>query len=164
MWYAFYCLSFSVPVLLLIVYCVPFMQSGTASGTLIRTMTRRLIVAWALCFGRSVIEASWCCPKRCRHRFESRPLLLLLLLLPRQRLHLCERRWLQQHGYLHRLQLRLPFWLWLQLRRPRLLSHHPQHQGLTHLSRATRRACSSTTARSAQSVRVACQCQQRVSV
>jgi|EP01046_Picozoa_sp_COSAG06_P043481 hypothetical protein len=48
---------------------------------LIRTMTQRLIVALALCFGRSVTEARCCSPKRCRHRFESRRLLLLLLLL-----------------------------------------------------------------------------------
>jgi hypothetical protein len=93
------------------------MQSGTASGTLIRTMTRRLIVAWALCFGRSVIEASWCCPKRCRHRFESRRLLLLLLLLllPRQHLCLCEHQWLQQNGYLCNLHLHLHLLLLLLL-------------------------------------------------
>jgi hypothetical protein len=107
--------------------------------------TRYLIVDWALCFGRSATEASWCCPKRCHHRFESRHLLPLPLL--RQRLHLCEH---QQHGLLRkpplrvlsnllhlwlqlrlrlrlqlRLLLRLLLRLRLQLRQSRLLSHHP---------------------------------------
>jgi hypothetical protein len=84
--------------------------------------TRRLIVAWTLCFGRLVIEASWCSPKRCRHRFESRRLLLLLLRHLLRHLRLCElpmhllRLWLR---HLLQLQLRhlLPrrLWLWLQL-------------------------------------------------
>jgi hypothetical protein len=54
---------------------------------LIRTMTQRLIVALALCFGRSVTEARCCSPKQCHHRFESRR--LLLLLLQHRHLHLC---------------------------------------------------------------------------
>ena len=107
--------------------------------------TRYLIVDWALCFGRSATEASWCCPKRCHHRFESRRLLPLPLPLLRQHLRLCEH---QQHGLLRKPPLRvfsnlLQLWLWLrlrlrlrlllqlllrlrlQLRQSRLLSHHP---------------------------------------
>jgi hypothetical protein len=79
--------------------------------------TQHLIVAWPLCFGRSAIEASWPSPKRCRHRFESRH--LLLLLLPRQHLRLCECQRHQQHGY--------PCKLPLQVLRPLHLHRH-RHQ------------------------------------
>ena len=89
-----------------------------ASGTLIRMTTRHLIVAWALCFGRSATEASWSCPKRYRHRFESR----LRLRLRRQRQLRLQRQ--RQRRRQRRLRLQLQLQLQLRLRRSKHLRPH----------------------------------------
>jgi hypothetical protein len=88
-------------------------------------------VAWTVSSEKLVSEASLGCPRRChRSRHQHRRLLLLcfgrLLLLQHQLRHQLQHRFLLRHGLLLRLQLLLPFLVWLRLRLLLLRHASPQ--------------------------------------